>query len=126
MVELPSSDPTDRKRPPKWEERFVIKRIEEEDIEISLAERNALVNALNANKRFAQLGKHTIMLNSIKSIDPLYGDLNIPPRPKPTYSYKEIRPGTMKETITNQAELDEWDALFGEVDKKLLLPDEVL
>jgi len=69
--------------PDEWKERFLIKRIKEDNIEISLEERNAILEELNRGRQFVQIGKYTLMLNSIKSIDPLWGADNIPPEPRP-------------------------------------------
>ena len=69
-----------------WEERFIIKRIDEKDIEITIQERNGILASLSAGDRFVQIGKYTLMLNGIKSIDPKYGNDNIPPKPKPYFS----------------------------------------
>jgi len=44
--------------------------------------RDEILKALNDGARFIQIGKYTLMLNSIKSIDPLWGEENIPPRPQ--------------------------------------------
>lgn len=97
----------------KWEERFLIKRIEEKDIEITLNERNEILKSLNAGDRFVQVKKYTLMLNGIKSIDPKWGEKNIPPRPFETLSYiNDTSKNTSIATITNQKELDEWDSLF--------------
>lgn len=116
---LQSSDPIlHGKIPEKWQERFLIKRIDEQDIEISLPEQQAILRALNAGQRYVQVGKYTLMLNGIKSIDPKWGEQNIPPRPKVRKEFNETGIGYM-EKVTNQDELDEWDRLFG----KLLLGD---
>ena len=53
------------------------------------------------------------MLNAIKSIDPLWGDQNIPPKPEPVKTSTLNDQGTAYiEEVTNQEELDEWDKLF--------------
>ena len=49
---------------------FVIKRIDEEDIKISNGERMIILKALNAGVRFVQVRDYTLMINSIKSIEP--------------------------------------------------------
>lgn len=49
---------------------FLLKRIGEEDIEINAEERMAILKALDSNTRFVQLRDYTLMLNSIKGIDP--------------------------------------------------------
>lgn len=99
--------------PSKWQERFILKRIGEEDMEISLATRDGILKALQRGDRFVQIGKFTIMVNSIKSIEPKWGEKNIPPRPMPFRKY--VIAGTaMKEVVENKDEIDEWDKVFGE------------
>ena len=114
--------------PPEWRERFLIKRIDEEDIEITLEERNRILQSLNAGIRFIQIGKYTLMLNSIKSIDPYYEPNNIPDRPeltKPEFNYaEEVDPNNPKNKVMNQKcwnpkqieeskkRIELWDRLF--------------
>lgn len=76
----------------KWDEKFFIKRIGEENIEITLSQRNEILKALNDGARFIQIGKYTLMMNSIKSIDPRYEPANIPP--SNPYVYKPEKYGT--------------------------------
>jgi len=90
--------------PSEWEERFLIKRIDEKDIIISLEERNSILDNLRKGIRFVQIGKYTLMLNSIKSIDPFYEPDNIPPKPG-VYETKE--------------KLELWEKLFGYSVKQL-------
>lgn len=99
--------------PSKYQERFLLKRIDEQDIELTLGERNAVLEALIAGSRFAQIRKYTIMLNSIKSIDPMWGDKNIPPRPKEVKDY--VMEGEIaKEILLNKPELDVWDSIYSQ------------
>lgn len=101
--------------PEKWRERFYIKRIGEDDIEISLEARDEILKALNAGVRFIQIGKYTLMLNSIKSIDPKWGDKNIPPRPEKSLHITHVSGKNKVLTkIINQEEIDLWNELFGE------------
>ncbi len=101
--------------PDKWAEHFVIKRIDEEPIEITLKEQQAILENLARGQRYIQVGKYTIMLNSIKSIDPRYEPDNIPPCPeRKTVSKFNVEKNTYIETITNQDERDLWVKLFGE------------
>ncbi len=72
--------------PSKWRERFVIKRIKEEDIFISLETRNAILSAMEKGQNFVQVGKYTLMINSISSINPYWEPDNIPPCPDRRYS----------------------------------------
>lgn len=99
--------------PSKWQEKFLLKRINEEDIELTLEQRNGVLIALDKGARFAQIGKYTIMLNAIKSIDPLWGDDNIPPQPKEITSTSIVGNKALT-TITNQNEIDLWFKLFGQ------------
>lgn len=96
--------------PEKWQEQFLLKRIGEEDIELTLKERNAVIEALGSGSRFVQIRKHTLMINSIKSIDPMWGEDNIPPRPKPKDLYLEH----CNRSPENDKEGREWDQIFGE------------
>jgi hypothetical protein len=102
--------------PEKWRERFYIKRIGENDIEISLEARDEILKALNAGTRFIQIGKYTLMLNSIKSIDPKWGNKNIPPRPEvrlETFGVSE-KTGQMicADNKKDLKELKEWNEVF--------------
>lgn len=54
------------------------------------------------------------MVNSIRSIEPKWGEKNIPPRPGRDLEFKQTQSGTMAEIVTNQDELDEWEKLFGD------------
>ncbi len=53
--------------------RYLIKRIDEDSIEISEQQRDYILGALQGGVRFVQIGDHTLMLNAIKSIDPKKG-----------------------------------------------------
>ena len=104
------------RRPSKWEERFLIKRIGEDDIEITLGERDAILKALDQGQKYIQVKKYTLMLNGIKSIDPKWGEKNIPPKPRPITERVEEYVGSMaiiRERVENQREIEEWEALFG-------------
>lgn len=106
--------------PEKWKEKFLIKRIDEDPVEISLAQRDAILAALERGERFIQVRKHTIMLNAIKGIDPLWGEENIPPRPEVQVEYT-LEDGVGKKYFLNQKELDEWDNLFARKEVKKLV-----
>jgi len=97
--------------PLEWRPRFVIKRIGEKDIIIEANQRKEILIALNEGDHFIQVGEYTIMLNSIKSIDPFYEPDNIPPKPKPLSSISLVN-GIAIETITNQKEIDLWENIF--------------
>lgn len=93
------------KRPAKWEERFILKRINEEDLELSLIERNAILQAMGNKDRFVQVRKYTIMINAISGIDPKWGEKNIPPYPGGSGSY-------ITDLFNLPAEQDEWMQTF--------------
>ena len=99
--------------PTEWNERFLIKRINEEDIVISLEERDQILTMLNAGTRFVQIGKYTIMLNSIRSIDPFYGPDNVPPRPQPDTQTFYHPDGRVAIEVKNQDLIDLWDKTYG-------------
>jgi len=111
---LKSSHQTQTGIPDKWKERFLIKRIDEDDIIITLEERDGILRALNEGDRFIQVTKYTLMLNSIKSIDPFWPPDNIPPRPKAVRS----NPWD-SQSVINKEEIILWESLFREK-KKLL------
>ncbi len=96
--------------PEELKERYLIKRIKEDDIEISLDQRDKILKMLESGVRFIQIDKYTLMLNSIKSIDPKWGSANIPPRPN---TRTELNKEIGKLYITNQRDLDLWDYLYG-------------
>lgn len=98
--------------PSKWQPKYILKRIGDEDINISLETRNEVLRQLANNGRYVQIGEYTIMLNAIKSIDPSYGSKNIPPRPVEQYISSFIG-GKAVQTLKNREEIEEWDKLFG-------------
>lgn len=112
---LESLHPTQAgKIPAKWEEKFLIKRIGEEDIEITLTQRDSILGFLNAGQKFVQVDKYTLMLNSIKSIDPKWGANNIPPRPEEKWDFNPNKDGSaMEKILLNEEEIKEWESLFG-------------
>jgi uncharacterized protein YnzC (UPF0291/DUF896 family) len=116
-MDNPRSDlSTQSNIPEKWREKFLIKRIGENDIEITLEERNAILEMLARGMRYVQIGKYTIMLNSIKSIDPKWGKDNIPPRPE-IKVFKDIKGVNEKGNYMMNEKIDdteqkEWDLYF--------------
>lgn len=107
--------------PPKWREKFLIKRIDEDSIEITLEQRDSILKALDAGARFIQIGKYTLMLNAIKSIDPKIEPNNIPPRPDDVIR-KEVglKDGVYQVEESPNPEVELWDKLYGEKDKTLI------
>lgn len=97
--------------PLEWQERFIIKRIKEENIEITLKQRNLILESLGRGDNFVQIGKYTLMINSIKSIDPVWEPDNIPPRPREVRDFETIE-GKEQLVITNKEILMLWDKLF--------------
>lgn len=91
--------------------KFLIKRIGEDDIEISTEQRDKILKTLEAGTRFIQIDQFTLMLNSIKSIDPKWGKSNIPPRPKPRYIFDDE---TQNSVLINKKEINTWDYLYGD------------
>src|SRR5579884_1065694 len=89
--------------PDKWKPKYILKRIGEEDLTISLETRNEILRQLERGGKFIQIGEYTIMLNAIKSIDPYWGARNIPPRPKEERLY-EIAGNTSVWTVKNKEE----------------------
>jgi len=87
------------------------KRIKEENITITLKQRNIILDCLTRGDRFIQIGKYTLMVNSIKSIDPYYEPDNIPLRPQPQVSVEIIKNKAI-ETLLNKDQLDLWDRLY--------------
>lgn len=101
---------SDSRVPEKWKKKYILKRIDEEDIIITLEERNIILAALSNNVRFVQIGEFTLMVNAIKSVEPFWGGNNIPPRPK-VYSFGGMGDGKYEKE--QEAEQREWDIYFG-------------
>jgi hypothetical protein len=102
--------------PEEFQSKFYIKRIDETDIEINLSQRNKILEALNAGQRFIQIGQYTLMLNSIKSIDPRYQPDNIPPEPYRYASHHEFDQENKVYYEVQGEEREEyvlWQKLFG-------------
>lgn len=102
--------------PKKWQPKYVLKRIGDEDINIGWETRNEILEQLARGGKYVQIGEYTIMLNSIKSIDPKWGSKNIPPRPPEEISTgSEIDSGTntLKVNVMHNPEYDEWVKYFG-------------
>ena len=104
------------KLPKNWRECFILKRIGEENLYITEDEKRLIDLALVEGIRFAFIRNHTLMLNTIKGIDPRYGEDNIPPR-----YFVQMDDGL--ERSPNASELALWDKLFlfrAPVGKRLL------
>lgn len=116
--ELLSSHPTQIGIPSEWQEKYIVKRIDADDIEVSLEERNGLLKVLATGQRYVQIRKFTLMVANIRSIDPKYPPDNIPPRPT-RQTEVEIVDGVAVETVKNQEILELWDSLFTNNEKLL-------
>lgn len=94
---------------PEWREKFILKRINADDLTITLEDRNALIGAMNDGGRFVQLGKYTIMVNTISAIEPYFPPFNVPK--KPSFTALEIASGgdSYKE---KQKLIEEWEHTF--------------
>jgi len=55
----------------KYEQNYIVYRVKLNPIEVSEDTRDDILEALNANRSFIQIGKITVMLNSIASIEPM-------------------------------------------------------
>lgn len=64
---------------------YLVKRIDEDDILVDRATRDAILNSMAAGVRFIQVREYTLMINSIKSIDPRWGEPNVPKAPSLPY-----------------------------------------
>lgn len=103
--------------PPEWRERFILKRIKQDDLHINLETRNEIIKAMSEGARFVQVQKYTIMVNSISSIDPYWGSLNIPPRPKIGQEYEGVGKDQIVRYSDNKEDIkkrDLWDKIFGQ------------
>jgi len=121
--------------PSKWQEKFVLKRIKEENMYISLETRNAILAAMERGQNFVQVGKYTLMINSISSIEPVWGPSNIPPCPKKQFNYRQIESNGQtivveEETEESKKERELWSRCFPErkegqylAEKLFLQPD---
>lgn len=99
--------------PSKWQPKYLLKRIGEEDITISQETRNNILDQLAKGGKFVQIGEYTIMLNAIKGIDPMWGSKNIPPRPK-LLNEVQVSEGVAKLSVANHEEIKEWESYFGD------------
>lgn len=89
----------------EYKMQYVIKRIDEDDILIDRETRDKMLQAMASGTRFVQVREYTLMINSIKSIEPRWGEPNVAPEPflKPKTTW-EISAG-IKHT---QGELNEY------------------
>lgn len=64
---------------------YLVKRIDEDDILVDRVTRDAILNSMASGVRFIQVREYTLMINSIKSIDPRWGEPNVPKAPSLPY-----------------------------------------
>src|SRR5262245_56113839 len=98
IQELPMSESRLRILPKKWQPKYYLKRIGEDDLVISWETRSEILNRLAGNVKYIQIGEFTIMLNAIKEMAPYWPPNNIPPRPKLTRTEKLLDTGTYSVT----------------------------
>lgn len=77
---------------PDWSKNYILKRIDEEDRYISEAERHLILKAMTQGSRFVQIGLYTLMVNTIRSIEPRYSNYSETNHPQLPYapSTKEL------------------------------------
>lgn len=121
MANLQLSDLPEKKQPPElpeeWQPKYVIKRYSDEPIEITPQERDFILLSLNKGDKFIFLRSHDIVLvfASVSAIEPKFGRLNIPPRPKEIREFDGVDiTGEPKYRIVNKKTLELWDRLFGQ------------
>lgn len=108
--------------PKKWQPRYVLKRIGDEDIDIPWSTRNEILEQLARGGKYVQIGEYTIMLNAIKSIDPYWGAKNIPPMPSEYVTegvHYDTLSNTYKSSMKKNPEYEEWNKYFSNENNKL-------
>ena len=55
----------------RFEQNYIVHRINLPSIEVTNKMRDFIEQSMSEGKRFARVGNHTIMINSISGIDPL-------------------------------------------------------
>lgn len=101
--------------PENFRPKYILKRIAGEDIEIDIETRDKILSAMSRSVRFVQIKEFTIMVNSINSIDPKWGNDNIPPKPKPIWreEFNQERGVYVVKGASNAEEINEWERCFG-------------
>jgi len=101
--------------PDKWKPRYVIKRVNGDDLVITWKTRNQILRAMAEGAKYVQVKEYTLMVNSINSIDPVWGDVNRPPKPEPkkVVWFDELRQtGVESATSESLEEIKLWEKLF--------------
>ena len=109
------SPPRGYDRMPDWlKPRYLLKRIDEPDIELSLEQRNGVANAMVRGDKVIFIGQSMIATFNIKSMDPIYGPDNIPPKPDVMRLVK-FENGLAKEVESegDLARLKLWEEFYG-------------
>lgn len=113
-----------QKLPSSPTKNYAIKRIDEEDIIISLQARDAILKELEKGARFIFIKDHVLMLNSIKSIDPIIETISIPPRPQAIYlGIRDAAFATQQKCNfipDNIKEIEAWDKKYGDSENPYL------
>lgn len=106
------STPVIQALPEKWRPRYLLKRIGETDIELTLEEKTQIDSAISQDRSFISVQGNTLKVKMISAIVPKWKG-NIPPRPKEIVEFTGIENGVAIKTVLNQDEIDLWDELFG-------------
>lgn len=109
--------------PDLWKPQYIIKRVNGEEIPIKWDTRNKILEAMSNGARYVQIGEITLMVNSINSIDPTWGQINRPPRPQENQII-EFQGNTViqRPDKDHRKIIELWDKLFGKTEPK---PDEI-
>ena len=92
--------------PEKWKPRYILKRFDDDDIEISRLQRDGIHDCILRGGKFVQIREHTIMLSTVRGIDPKWEN-NIPPCPDAIWEFVEN-----KGVVVNKEEIEEWSKCF--------------
>lgn len=96
---------------------FILKRIDEPELVLTLEQRNAIAEGYLRGDKAVIVGQHLIATFNIKSIDPMYGEDNIPPKPKALPVFKIINAKAQSEKDPRDLKLiEEWEKFYGKKD----------
>lgn len=96
--------------PEEWQPKYLLDVIGfENPIEITWRQRDAIIEAINGDVKYVNIkDEYTVMINSIRSIKPYWGERNIPPYPSPSVWQSSAG---VKETTEGK----KWLEIFGEL-----------
>jgi hypothetical protein len=103
--------------PEKWKPTYYIHRYDGDPIEVDLPTRDGIYKALADGKKLIMVQDNVLSAGVIKQIVPRYGTPNIPPKPRPVYTYEETEQHTMTKIQTEDSKLEqaEWEETFGKL-----------